>query len=117
MMTCGSSKAEQWVHRDSVLALPGMTEDQLAGEVRRREVDAIKYALKNGQPNKNFSCVGGACKSTTEIKEAAYPFRSYQIMYSGKNYDIPYGIKHTLTALCRSCLRQLLEVWERGTDE
>lgn len=108
-----STKTEQWVHRDSVLALPGKTKDQLIREVQRREVDAIKYALKNGKPNKAWSCVGGACKSPPKIREAALPFYSYQIMYSGKNYDRPYGIRRTLTALCRRCLKQLLEVWQR----
>jgi len=116
-MAARSTKIEQWVHRDSVLHLPGRTEDQLAREVRRREVDAIKYALKNGVPNKAWSCVGGGCKSPNEIREAALPFRSYQIVYSGRNYDRPYGIRRTLTALCKSCLKQLLDVWQRGADD
>ena len=118
-MTPRSIKIEQWVHRDSVLHLPGRTEDQLAREVRRREVDAIKYALKNGVPNKAWSCSnnGGACKSPPKTREEAYPFRSYQIVYSGKDYNRPYGIRCVLTALCRSCLKQLLDVWQRRTDD
>jgi len=103
------AKPEPWVHYESYLFLPGLSEIQLAYEVRRREVEAIEYALKNGQPNKNFSCVGGGCKSPPAVREAALPFYSYEIAHSGK----PVGIRRVLKAMCKACLKQMLGVWEQ----
>lgn len=98
---------EPWLHYFSVLALKGLSEEQLAREAEKRSIEALRLVLENGKCRKNWPCQGGIHDEDARPEES-YALYGYSVVYRGKDYDRAYGIQRSLVGLCRPCLELVL---------
>lgn len=94
---------EGWIHRWSLKAMPGWTEERLTAKVRELEIKSLRKAKKEGKKSDYVCLICG--------KSGGIHVYRWGIAYAGKNNDALFGLERWYTTLCLECIQEELKRW------